>query len=490
MPVDAPNDLEDVPEPGRAMAALRLADLEVIQEHGDMDELVQAYTACIRHADELVGRVLESLETSRYAGNTIVVFWSDHGYHFGEKHHFAKNTLWERSSHVPLAIIAPGVTVPGTKSSRPVSLLNLYPTLVELCGLPDRQDLEGVSLRPLLENPGMDWDRPAVMTFGRGNHAVRSERYRYIRYANGDEEFYDHATDPDELTNLAEDPGGRVRDYPSCSLAPQGRRTAGAGEEGFRVRHRILQLAPSRTGVAMIDRRDFLKTGVGAASLASVTAQAAKSDLNVLFVAVDDLRPDLGCYGNESIRTPHIDRLASRSLVFERAYCQAPVCGPSRASLLTGLRPDTTKVWANRTHFRETAPDAVTLPQQFKQTGYFTEAIGKILHGEDGRRSFVERPSVASGRSSGWHAVRRYRPIRRVGSSRTGANLDWPRDSHHRVEEAYFVAGPACARQHASGRPGRGSRGGSSAALARPPVLPRRRLPETPSAVHRATQVL
>ena len=132
----------------------------------------------------------------------------------------------------------------------------------------------------------------------------------------------------------------------------------------------------------MIDRRNFLKTGIGAASVASVAAQTAESDLNVLFVAVDDLRPDLGCYGNESIRTPNIDRLASRSLVFERAYCQAPVCGPSRASLLTGLRPDTTRVWGNRTHFRETAPDAVTLPQQFKQAGYFTKALGKILHGK------------------------------------------------------------------------------------------------------------
>ena len=132
----------------------------------------------------------------------------------------------------------------------------------------------------------------------------------------------------------------------------------------------------------MIDRRNFLKTGIGAASVASVAAQAAESDLNVLFVAVDDLRPDLGCYGNELIRTPNIDRLASRSLVFERAYCQAPVCGPSRASLLTGLRPDTTRVWGNRTHFRETAPDAVTLPQRFKQAGYYTKALGKILHGK------------------------------------------------------------------------------------------------------------
>ena len=207
VPIDKPGDLDDVPESGRKMAKFRIADLELILEHGDMEEVVRSYTACIRHADALVGRILDALDASRYADNTIIMFWSDHGYHFGEKHHLTKNTLWERSSHVPLAIIAPGLTQPGSVSSRPVSLLNLYPTLVDLCSLPSRSDLEGISLRPLLEDPSTAWDRPAVMTFGRGNHAVRSERYRYIRYANGDEELYDHVNDPEEWTNLAGDPG-------------------------------------------------------------------------------------------------------------------------------------------------------------------------------------------------------------------------------------------------------------------------------------------
>ena len=207
VPIDKPDDLDDVPEPGREMAEFRVADLELILEHGDMEEVVRSYTACIRHADTLVGRVLDALDASRYAENTIIVFWSDHGYHFGEKHHLTKNTLWERSSHVPLAIVAPGLTQPGSVTSRPVSLLNLYPTLIDLCSLPSRSDLEGISLRPLLEDPATPWDRPAVMTFGRGNHAVRSERYRYIRYANGEEELYDHANDPEEWTNLAGDPG-------------------------------------------------------------------------------------------------------------------------------------------------------------------------------------------------------------------------------------------------------------------------------------------
>ncbi len=206
VPVDQPGDLDDVPPAGREMAAYRTNDLELVLEHGDLDDMVRSYTACIRHADTLVGRVLDALDSSAYAESTIIVFWSDHGYHFGEKHHFAKNTLWERSSRVPFAIAAPGVTAPGGSCSRPVSLLNIYPTLLDLCELPARPGLEGVTLRPLLENPDLPWSRPAVMTFGRGNHAVRSERYRYIRYASGDEEFYDHSTDPDEWTNLASSP--------------------------------------------------------------------------------------------------------------------------------------------------------------------------------------------------------------------------------------------------------------------------------------------
>ena len=132
----------------------------------------------------------------------------------------------------------------------------------------------------------------------------------------------------------------------------------------------------------MICRRQFLSCGLGAVSAHSIPARPAQSRFNVLFVPIDDLRPELGCYGNDLIKTPNIDRLARRSLVFRRAYCQAPVCGPSRASLLTGLRPDTTRVWGNRAHFREGLPDLVTLPQRFKQAGYHTEAIGKVEHGK------------------------------------------------------------------------------------------------------------
>ena len=108
---------------------------------------------------------------------------------------------------------------------------------------------------------------------------------------------------------------------------------------------------------------------------------------NVLFIAVDDLRPEMGCYGNSVIKTPHLDRLAKRGIVFDRAYCQQAVCSPSRSSLLTGKRPDATKVWDLQTHFRVALPNAITLPQYFKTHGYHTAALSKIYHGgfEDGR---------------------------------------------------------------------------------------------------------
>ncbi|MFN7736419.1 MAG: sulfatase-like hydrolase/transferase [Pirellula sp.] len=129
-------------------------------------------------------------------------------------------------------------------------------------------------------------------------------------------------------------------------------------------------------------------------------AVAATERPNVLFIAVDDLRPELGCYGNPIVKTPNLDRLATRSVVFDRAYCQQAVCSPSRTAMLTGLRPDTTKVWDLKTHFRAAQPDCVTLPQLFKSNGYHTSALSKIYHSgyEDGR-SWSEPHWYPKGRS-------------------------------------------------------------------------------------------
>src|SRR5262249_52304094 len=129
----------------------------------------------------------------------------DHGWHLGEKQHWRKFALWEEATRVTFTMTATGVTPVGKKCERTVNLMDLYPTLTELCGLPAKEGLEGKSLAPLLKDPKAEWDRPALTTHGRNNHAVRSERWRYIRYADGGEELYDHDADPLEWKNLAGD---------------------------------------------------------------------------------------------------------------------------------------------------------------------------------------------------------------------------------------------------------------------------------------------
>ncbi len=137
-----------------------------------------------------------------------------------------------------------------------------------------------------------------------------------------------------------------------------------------------------------IGRREFIGMGMaGAAGLAlrgplmSALGQVAEPGYNVLFIPVDDLRPQLGCYGQTMMQTPQIDRLAAEGTAFTRAYCQQAVCSPSRTSLMTGCRPDTTQVWDLYTHFRDNIPDVATLPQQFIANGYHAEGMGKVYHG-------------------------------------------------------------------------------------------------------------
>src|SRR5690606_17807512 len=139
------------------------------------------------------------------AENTIVVIWGDHGWHLGEKAISGKNTLWERSTRVPLIFAGPGIT-PGGRSTQPAELLDIYPTLLELCSLPPRADLEGISLMPQLLDAATPRRRPAITSHNQGNHAIRSERWRYIRYADGSEELYDMQQDPNEWNNLVSDP--------------------------------------------------------------------------------------------------------------------------------------------------------------------------------------------------------------------------------------------------------------------------------------------
>jgi len=175
------------------------------QAPGSYQNFIRAYAACAAFADAQIGRVLDALDKSPRRGNTIVVLWSDHGFHLGEKDHIEKFALWEKSNHIPLIVVAPGVARPGSRCDRPVDMTVLYPTLLELCGLAADEACDGKSIVRLLRDPKASWELPAVMTYMRGNHAVRTDRWRYIRYADGTEELYDHDADPHEWTNLAGD---------------------------------------------------------------------------------------------------------------------------------------------------------------------------------------------------------------------------------------------------------------------------------------------
>lgn len=199
------DDLDDVPAAGRAMAKPE-GDHRRILQSGRWKDAVQGYLAAITYADAMIGRLLDALENSPYRDNTIVVLWGDHGWHLGEKRHWRKFALWEEATRCPYLWVVPGLTPKNQVCERTVDLMSLYPTLTELCGIETPKHVEGKSIRALLADPDAAWDRPALTTHGRGNHALRTERWRYIRYADGSEELYDEAADPYEWTNLAARP--------------------------------------------------------------------------------------------------------------------------------------------------------------------------------------------------------------------------------------------------------------------------------------------
>jgi arylsulfatase A-like enzyme len=198
------DDLDDIPPAGVEMAKA-LGDHEAMLKSGRWKEAVQAYLAAISFMDAQVGRVLDALDRSAYATNTIICFWGDHGWHLGEKHHWRKFALWEEATRAPFIWVAPGITRPGSRCERTVDFMSIYPTLCELTGLAVPKHIEGMSIGKLLSDPAAEWKTPALTTHGYQNHAVRTERWRYIRYADGGEELYDHAKDPYEWSNLAND---------------------------------------------------------------------------------------------------------------------------------------------------------------------------------------------------------------------------------------------------------------------------------------------
>jgi len=203
-PVKA-DDLDDVPPIAREWA-LSPPDHELVTSNNQWANAVQGYLAAISYCDSIVARIIEALDQSPAAQDTIVVLWGDNGFHLGEKLHWRKFTLWEEATRVPLIIIPPGGMSCTPRPSEPVSLIDLFPTILDLAGLPA---IEAVDGRSLANEMGLresrTQPRSAISTWGRGNHSVRAGRWRYTRYVDGTDELYDHHADPYEWTNLAED---------------------------------------------------------------------------------------------------------------------------------------------------------------------------------------------------------------------------------------------------------------------------------------------
>ena len=372
------DDLEDLPPKVRTQKENRKRQHhEKLVKLDAVDDAIHGYLACISYADAMMGRVLDALEASPYADNTIVVLWSDHGYHHGEKGDWGKHTLWERTSNVPFIWAGPGVAK-DAQSGVTVSLIDMYPTFVDLCGLPEPdQNLEGESLAKTLSDPASAEDRDVFLPhMNPGEYAVINRDWRYIRYGEDGEELYDLNVDPNEWHNLAQDPKHAARKVELRRVAPA---TFAEPAEKLNARKDLV-----------IEGDSFRwEKGQGNYTpppkyLPYTQAPAGQSSTgnrkNVLFIVCDDLNTHVSPSGYEPILTPTLAQFASESMTFRRAYCQYPVCGPSRASFLSGLYPQSTGILNNTADIRTERPGTISMPQFFKEHGYWTASVGKVFH--------------------------------------------------------------------------------------------------------------
>lgn len=205
LPPHLSNDLDDVPPAGVSLAT-RSGDHARIVEAGRWKDAVQGYLAAISYCDAMVGGLLDAFEKSSHRDNTIICFWSDHGWSLGEKEHWRKFALWDEPTRTPFIWVVPGLTKPNQACTRPVDLMSIYPTLCDLAGIEVPGHVQGRSIRSLLTDPKSSWDQPAITTYQYMNHAIRTEDWRYIQYRDGGEELYGERADPNEWTNLANKP--------------------------------------------------------------------------------------------------------------------------------------------------------------------------------------------------------------------------------------------------------------------------------------------
>ncbi len=372
------DDLDDLPEKIKKIKTGRSRIVQKLKSLDAWDDAIHGYLACISYADAMLGRVLDALEQSPYADKTIIVLWSDHGYHLGEKGDWGKHTLWERTSNVPFIWAGPGVAK-NKMTDVTTSLIDIYPTFQKLCGLPKtKQKLEGTSIASTLADPDKAEDRSIFLPHMHpGEYAIINRDWRYIRYGEDGEELYDIKKDPNEWNNLAgEEKYAKVKtrlaSFAPKKFAPQAKKLN--ARRDLSVKDGSFQWI---AGEGNLQKKPVYRPTV--TSKVPVIKPKAKKK-NILFVVCDDLNTHVSSSGYKNISTPNLTRLADESITFNRAFCQYPVCGPSRASFLSGLYPQSTGVLNNTFDIRKTRPGTVSMPQFFKENGYWTAGVGKVFH--------------------------------------------------------------------------------------------------------------
>jgi arylsulfatase A-like enzyme len=206
LPLVKANDLDDVPPLGQKWA-MSPPDHSMVLANDQWRAAVHGYLAAVSYADHMIGQIVDSID-SELMKRTIIVILGEHGFHLGEKSHWRKFALWEEATRVPLIMLMPG-SVASRRVHVPVSLVDVFPTILELCGTPSHEAVDGESLSASVDSPQFMRRTPPIMSWGKGNHSVRTGEWRYTRYRDGTEELYDHRVDHYEWTNLASRPAFR-----------------------------------------------------------------------------------------------------------------------------------------------------------------------------------------------------------------------------------------------------------------------------------------
>lgn len=333
----------------------------------------QAYYACTSFIDAQIGRILNSLESQGLAENTVVCLFGDHGYHLGEHGLWGKTTNFELDTRVPLIVRSPGMKAAGQTTNSLVELVDLYPTLSDVCGLTVDEALEGNSFAALLDDPNHETKNVALSQYPRGGglmgYSMRTATHRltqWIHQASNEiraTELYDYSAGSIEQKNLAEDPMSQPL------------------LENLRTQiNQAFAINLQKNNATKTTRRHMLSVPPKLGETPSEKDVRPNPDdrPNILLIISEDNGPELGCYGDKYAQTPNLDRLASEGVRFKTAYVTQAVCSSSRSSILTGLYPHQNGQIGLATHRFSMFREWPTTYSILKKAGYRTGMIGKL----------------------------------------------------------------------------------------------------------------